>query len=293
MTKNILIILFILLITSAVCADERNPEENVTGSENTPGTVETFQSLDSLFAQYQPYIGNMTPYKPVYFLIGIDPEESTFQFSFKYRFFNLESELIQKHPWVEGFHLAYTQTSFWDLKSKSRPFEDTSYKPEIFFLSKNIDPAVRVKRRLFIQAGFQHESNGRGELDSRSTNYAYIKPIFIFYHERTRLGFQISPMVWTYVSNDDDTNPDLNDYRGYFELEVKTGKFDNFLMTTTLRSAKKGSSVKVDLTYPLHKYIFENLSMHLHVQYANSLAESLLYYQDRVRAVRIGFTIIR
>ena len=293
MTKNILVILFILLITSAVSADKLKTAEDVTDSDKPAPTEETFQSLDSLFAQYQPYIGNMSPYKPVYFLVGIDPEESAFQFSLKYRFFNLESELVQNHPWVEGFHLAYTQTSFWDLQSRSKPFEDTSYKPEIFFLSKNIDPALRVKRRLFIQAGFQHESNGRGELDSRSTNFAYIKPIFIFYHEPTRLGFQISTKVWTYVSNNDETNPDLHNYRGYFELEVKTGKFDNFLMTTTLRSAKKGNSLKVDLTYPLDRYIFESLSMHLHVQYVNSLAESLLYYQDRIHAVRIGFTIIR
>jgi len=288
MMRSFVALFFLLLCATAAYAEGLTPADEVIGP-----TEETFQSLDSIFAQYQPYIGNMTPYKPVYFLVGIDPEESAFQFSFKYRFFNLESELVQNHPWVEGFHLAYTQTSFWDLQSRSKPFEDTSYKPEIFFLSKNIDPAVRVKRRLFLQAGFQHESNGRGELDSRSTNFAYIKPIFIFYHEPTRLGFQISSMVWTYVSNDNDTNPDLHDYRGYFELEVKTGKFDNFVMATTLRSAKKGNSIKVDLTYPLHQYIFKNLSMHLHVQYVNSLAESLLYYQDRIHAVRIGFTIIR
>ena len=293
MTRKILVVFIILLIVSAVCAQESEPAEDITGSQEPDQPQETFQSLDSLFEQYQPYIGNITPYEPVYFLVGTDPEKSSFQFSFKYRFFNLESDLVRNHPWVEGFHFAYTQTSFWDLQSDSRPFEDTSYKPEIFFLSKNIDPARRVKRRLFLQAGFQHESNGRGELDSRSTNYAYVKPVFIFYHEPTRLGVQISSKVWTYISNDDDTNPDLADYRGYFELEVKTGKFDNFVMSTTLRSAKKGNSVKVDLTYPLDRYIFENLSMHLHVQYTNSLAESLLNYQDRTRALRIGFTIIR
>jgi len=293
MRKKPLTICFMLLYASvsyaleSVSAGQAAEQDDITRSE------QTFQTLDSLFEQYQPYLGNITPYEPVYFLVGTDPEKSAFQFSFKYRFFNLESDLVRNHPWVEGFHFAYTQTSFWDLQSDSRPFEDTSYKPEIFFLSKNIDPALRVRRRLFVQAGFQHESNGRGELDSRSTNYAYVKPVFIFYHEPTRLGFQISTKVWTYISNDDDTNEDLADYRGYFELEVKTGKFDNFVMSTTLRSAKKGNSVKVDLTYPLDRYIFENLSMHLHMQYTNSLAESLLHYQERTRALRIGFTIIR
>jgi phospholipase A1 len=291
--KRSIVLFFILLFAGAAFAEEPKPTEDDSVSNDAVRSAETFQSLDSLFAQYQPYIGNISPYEPVYFLVGANPENSAFQFSFKYRFFNLESDLVQKYPWMEGFYLAYTQTSFWDLKSDSKPFEDTSYKPEIFFLSKNIDPAVRVKRRLFIQTGFQHESNGRDEEDSRSTNFAYIKPIFIFYHEPTRLGVQISPKVWTYVSNDDDTNEDLYKYRGYFELEIKTGKFDNFVMISSLRSAQKGNSVKIDLTYPLHQYIFKNLSMHLHVQYTNSLAESLLHYQDRLRAVRIGFTIIR
>ena len=106
MTKNIVVLFFMLLITSAAYAEGLKPAEEIT----VP-TEETFQTLDS-FVQYQSYIANMAPYEPVYFLVGTDPKKSTFQLSFKYRLFTPGSELVQTHPWMEGFHIAYTQTSF-------------------------------------------------------------------------------------------------------------------------------------------------------------------------------------
>ncbi|MGA8179355.1 MAG: hypothetical protein WB792_04805, partial [Desulfobacterales bacterium] len=95
-----------------------------TGSplkKSTGGKTESkeYPTLDSLFELYQPYIKNLSAYNPMYFLVGTDPKQSKFQISFKYRLFDLNSALVQNHPWAEGFHLAYTQTSFWDLRSAS------------------------------------------------------------------------------------------------------------------------------------------------------------------------------
>ena len=252
-----------------------------------------YPSLDSLFALYQPYLGNIAAYEPMYFLVGTDPEKSKFQVSLKYRFFNPEGSLARRFPWIQGFHFAYTQTSFWDLKSASMPFEDTSYKPELLFLSSNIDTGAPGIKRLFLQTGFQHESNGRGEEFSRSTNIVYAKPVFIFFNEKNRFGLQVSPKVWAYVNNDDDTNPDLEDYRGYFDLELKFGKADSFVLGSHFGWAKEGGSVQVDLTYPLHRFLFKNFDWYLQAQYVNSLAESLLNYRERTEAFRLGFAIVR
>lgn len=93
---------------------------------------EDYVSLESLFTLYQPYLANIGAYEPMYFLFGTDPEESKFQVSFKYQFFNADNPLAKDHPWLQGLHFAYTQTSFWDLESDSAPFKDTSYKPEFF-----------------------------------------------------------------------------------------------------------------------------------------------------------------
>jgi len=252
-----------------------------------------YESLDSMFALYQPYLGNFGAYEPMYFLVGTDPEKSKFQISFKYRLFNPQGSLALNYPWVKGVHFAYTQTSFWDLRSASLPFQDTSYKPELFFLSSNINTGSKGIRRFFLQTGFQHESNGRGGDASRSTNFLYAKPIFIFYNEQNKLGLQIAPKVWGYVANDEENNPDLADYRGYFDLELKLGRGDSFVLGSNIRWAQEGGSLQLDLTYPLRRLLFGNIDVYFQAQYVYSLAESLLNYKQRAEALRFGLAIVR
>jgi phospholipase A1 len=250
------------------------------------------QTYDDMFSLYQPYLENISAYEPIYFLVGVDPSESRFQFSFKYRFLNPRFSVVKRYHWIQGFHLAYTQTSFWDLKSRSQPFKDTSYKPELFFLTPNLLKKDFGFGKIFFQTGYQHESNGREAEFSRSTNYLYFKPLFIFFNKKNKFGLQIAPKIWAYVGNDDDTNPDLMDYRGYFDLEIKAGMTKNFVIKSHFRSAKKGSSIRLDLTYPLNN-LFENIDLYFQIQYVNALAESLINYKERTRAVRLGFSIVR
>jgi len=257
------------------------------------GTPEDYPTLDSLFTLYQPYLGNIAAYKPMYFLVGTDPAESKFQISFKYRLINPKSALARRAPGVEGIHLAYTQTSFWDLKSNSAPFKDTSYKPEIFWVSGNLKPEKHNLAGVFVQTGLQHESNGRSGDDSRSTNFLYVQPVAVFFDHTTRYGLSVAPKVWTYVDNDDVTNPDLADYRGYFELDLKFGKTDNIVAGAKLSWAAKGASVELDATYPLHRFLYQTLDIYLHLQYVDALAENLLDYTERNQAFRIGLSIVR
>lgn len=261
------------------------------GSKSDETAPNKFEDLDSFLELYQPYLKNIAAYEPMYFLVGTDPDKSKFQFSFKYRLFNPERTFSQEHAWVNGFHFAYTQTSFWDLKSSSKPFEGTSYKPEFFFLSPNI--RIPWSSGFFVKGGFQHESNGRGGEESRSTNFLYLRPIYIAYDDHTKLGIMIAPKIWAYLANEDETNPDLKDYRGYFDLETKIGKADSFVLGSHWRWAREGSSIELDLTYPLHRYIFKNLDLYFHAQYVSALAESLLNYEDRTEAFRLGFSIVR
>jgi len=148
-------------------------------------------------------------------------------------------------------------------------------------------------RSIFLQAGFQHESNGRSGENSRSTNYVYAKPILVLYDEDSRLGLMIAPKVWTYVANDSDTNPDLEQYRGYFDLELKFGKADSVVVGTHLRWADQGGSVQADLTYPISRLLFDGLDLYLQFQYVNALAESFIDYKERTEAFRLGFSIVR
>jgi len=307
MIIRVLIFIFVLLLSIPVCAagpetiaavssESAGPEIPRSDSEIQPAeetTMDDFQTLDAMFSLYQPYLKNISAYKPLYFLVGADPEESKFQISLKYRILSPDRPEPRKYRWKENFYIAYTQTSFWDLDADSQPFKDTSYKPEFFFLSPNVFFKKSKSGRLFFQSGFQHESNGRGEDFSRSTNFFYFQPIFIYFHQASRLGFMVSPKFWAYIGNDDDTNPDLNNYRGYFDLEIKAGKAERLTVGTHFRLAKEGASVQVDLTYPLDKLLSNNLNLYVQVQYVNALAESLLNYKNRTRALRFGFAIVR
>jgi len=249
-------------------------------------------TLEDLFTLYQPYLGNFKPYEPIYLLIATNPKKSKLQFSFRYQLLNPAGPIVKENPWARGLHFAYTQTSFWDLGSDSAPFEDTSYKPEFFHITDNLSWRPFWLEGLFLQSGLLHESNGRAEDASRTTNTFYLKPIAILYNQNTGLGLQFVPKVWFYVRNSKAHNNDLPDYRGYFELEIKAGKADRLVTTTALRWAKEGGSLQIDLNYPVHGAISENLQIYLHFQYVNALAESLLNYRDRTEALRLGIEVV-
>ncbi|MBN1625403.1 MAG: phospholipase A [Deltaproteobacteria bacterium] len=291
---RIMTLLLMLVLGSPAIAAEH--EADVSGDISMQG-VSDIQTegttIDELFSLYQPFGVNFAAYEPVYFLVGTNPEESKFQISFKYQFFREDNYIAVNHPWVKGFNVGYTQTSFWDLKTASAPFKDTSYKPEVFYLSSNMNIRPDWMKVFIINTGFRHESNGQGEDMSRSTNSFYLRPIFAFYRENGRFGLIVTPRVRFYIKNSDVSNPDLPDYRGCFDLDVKFGKAGNFVIGANLAFAKKGASFQTDLTYPLNNYIFRDLNLFLHVQYVDALAESLIDYRKRNRALRIGFALIR
>jgi len=251
-------------------------------------------SLDKGTELFQPFARNFSAYEPMYFLLGVDPglEKSKYQISFKYKLFNAPSDRQLTNGFLDGLHLAYTQTSFWDLKSDSKPFDDTSYKPEIFYYIPKIDLNTPWIKAFGIQTGFRHESNGKGDTDSRSTNYVYIEPIFGF-HLVNNYYLKIAPRVWAYVGNDDDTNGDLNKYRGYFNFQTKIGDPQGVMLDTNTRWAEKGPSFQLDLTYPMADFFQNRLKLYLQLQYFNGYAENLINYQKKDEIIRMGFSFVR
>ncbi|MDA3785699.1 MAG: phospholipase A [Deltaproteobacteria bacterium] len=267
------------------------PGEDVRAEEAGSDSAES-RDFGDLFTLYQPYLANIAAYEPLFFLLGTEPEKSTFQISFRYELFNPQGPLVTSHPWVKGFNFGYTQTTFWDLKSDSATFEDTSYKPELFHLTANLPARPSWLQVLFLQSGLHHESNGQGGEESRSADILYLKPLLIFYRGDSQLGLQIAPKVWIYI-DESGNNGDIADYRGYFELEAKVGKAEGLVATTALRWAKEGGSVRVDLSWPVHHYLYDNLSFFLHMQYVNTLAESMLNYHELTEAFRLGVSFVR
>jgi len=237
---------------------------------------------------------NFFGHEPVYFLVGPSPDHAKFQISFKYRLLNPKGSLARHWQRLENIYFGYTQTSFWDWESDSAPFYDSSYKPELFYFRPDI-PADNLSwlSRLSIQAGILHESNGKDGSDSRSLNMVYLKPGALV-ETGSRSHFTIEPCVWMYVGDLED-NPDIAEYRGYFDLEMAWELRDSWKLSTVLRKgsgAGKGS-VQFDATYPLVELIGGNLDVYLQMQYYTGYAETLLSYDERFDFVRIGLALFR
>jgi phospholipase A1/A2 len=126
-------------------------------------------------------------HEPMYFVYGMNPDEIKFQISFKYRLFHNIKDTSPLR-WLQNLNVGYTQLSFWDFDSASKPFKDSSYKPELFYDIGDpsnpddlIFPGLGLRH---VRLGFLHESNGQDGLASRSLNCAYIQPEFIYDFDR-------------------------------------------------------------------------------------------------------------
>jgi outer membrane phospholipase A len=287
---RVFVVLLIVLMPWVSCFAQETEDLDV--KIDGASEFEAYETLEDLFVLYQPYLTNIGPYKPIYFLYGANPEDSRFQISLKYQLLGNQCPLSKDCEWMRGIHLGYTQASSWDLKSDSSPFEDTSYMPEIFFLSKNIKARPGWLDGLFFQGGVMHESNGRAGDESRSTNYLYLSPDAIVYNEANGIGIMVSPKLVHFFNNSDD-NEYIEKYRGIFELQIKAGMTNGFVLNGNFHFASKGVSTQLDLTYPLGMGFFKNLEFYVHAQYVNAYAETLLEYEERTEAFRFGIAIVR
>jgi len=232
-----------------------------------------------------------SPYEPNYFVAGSSGQTNAkFQVSVKFRLFNPDT----KTPFLEKLYLGYSQTSIWEIGGSSAPFYDSSYRPTAFFLDDDIKQwPFRKWSRLGFQAGFEHESNGKDGIDSRSMNTAFMRPTFTLPFWKDYF-VSFSPKLYTYIEKED--NPDMPEYRGYGDYLIKIGQVDGLQLATTFRkgTAKDPYSAQFDLTYPLKIATFGNLGGYLHLQFFEGYGESLLDYNQHVRPqFRIGLMITR
>lgn len=254
----------------------------------TPAETEEESSAVQFFKEH------FSGYQPLYFIVGPEYPNAKFQLSFKYKLFNDAGYLAKTFPAVKGLHIAYTQTSLWDLESTSKPFVDTSYKPEAFYQMLRVDGGRWAGWfRLDLQAGLQHESNGKSDADSRSLNVAYFEPT-LWAGDEDGFRLSLAARVWAYLGGLDE-NPNIKDYRGYVGLRSTLGWGKGLLLSATGRLGDDGDhgSLEVDLSYPLMRVLYGNLGLYLYGQYFVGYGESLLRYDERSWAVRFGFAIFR
>lgn len=248
-----------------------------TAQTNQPSHMHTEET--NAMQQFSKYI---RPYEPIYFLVGPESPAVKFQFSLKVVPFDQPLD-ARIQPTV-----GYSQTSFWDIFGRSSPFFDTSYKPSAFIYLPDVFRTTNWWH-LDLQGGYQHESNGRGGSSSRSMNTVYFQPT-LYFGSPTNWHVELKPRAWFYILDLSD-NPDIADYRGYANVELKGG-WEKFQLGAKLQIGNTGqhAGVQVDLSGPiLRGYGFMPF---FHIQYWNGYGETFLEYKKYTQSIRFGLGLV-
>ncbi|WP_299213363.1 phospholipase A [uncultured Aquimarina sp.] len=203
-----------------------------------------------------------------------DNSDAKFQLGFKQRITNLDL------PWDAFLFFTYRQKSFWNVYKESFPFRESNYNPGLGF-AKLFFKNNEISSGLWFQ--FEHESNGRDRENSRSWNYfslLYIKPYL------NQWQFRIKG--WAPIGSIRD-NPDLLEYRGYFEGGISYRPWKSLIFEGDFRksfSSDWRGSLKLGVSYKISK----NSNQFIYLQYYLGYAEDLINYTESVSRLRIGIT---
>lgn len=255
-----------------------------------------------------------TEYRDNYFITGL-PQAGDhprnfvrFQLSVKYNLVPTTSRCT--------LYFAYTQKSLWNLWnfSGSSPFEDSNYNPAFFFAWTNQDfgtyhsvPSAGFNL-LYIHTGYEHESNGRDKEASRGWERLSSTARFGWY---LKGGWHllVQPRLWVpWVSGRETEgggNPDLIDYYGYGSLSLELGKdqhpdgyahtvgtpaWRDFMVGVMGRAGRRFDRGYAEL-WARYRLPFETVSWSLYAQLVTGYGETLLRYNQKVTAFRVGIAL--
>lgn len=229
-------------------------------------------------------IANFSVYEPSYFIIA--PAPMLFQMSFSYRIWGPYTDIKKNDT---GFYFAFTMKAIFDQKAGgnlSRPFVDTNYMPEGYYLMDFPDaPWFNAK------FGYRHNSNGKGAggtLDNRANNELYFEPIFY------ALGRNLQIRLRVYTSFDLASNLDYLNTVGMFRLIInhryliqdKVG-IENSLIINKGFDWDKGS---LEWDFSIGPFIFGKFYFPVAIlsQVFVGYGETLLFHQKAYAKWRIG-----
>jgi phospholipase A1 len=246
------------------------------------GKDEILKMLDS-----QPSFGM---YKDNYIISGVPTGEAINKYTADVKFQISVRQLLTKTvlPFNTFLMLTYTQKSFWEIYRKSSPFEDNNYNPGLVF----VKPVIRKNQLTGVAAvSFEHESNGRDSLASRSWDYLTVSGIYFF-----NATFSLQAKVWAGIPGQPDEdyggggNPDLYKYRGYglIALNYRSLK-DKFRVSAIINPRTKFGNVNTQLEVNIK--LSPKFNQYFFVQWYSGYAEGLLEYNRYTSMIRAGICI--
>ena len=253
-------------------------------AENNPFALIPYKPNYILPVTYSD--GSTEPYKKLDSNDDFDDVEVKFQVSLKY--------IVAEDIMTPGLdvELGFTAVSWWQAynSDSSSPFRETNYEPEI--IMQYTQPWDLFGLPVAISSiSLNHQSNGQSGSLSRSWNR--IIGTLAFTHN----DFVWAVRGWWRLPEDEketpdssrgDDNPDIEKYLGYGDLNMvwKLPYNHNldFKLRNNLRTDNKGS-VQVGWSFPLSKHLFG------YVEYFNGYGESLIYYNQSVSRIGVGFRL--
>lgn len=206
--------------------------------------------------------------------------EVKFQFSLRV---NLWPDIVSDNT---SLSFGYTQLSLFQAYNgeASRPFRETNYSPEVWFdyLFQG-DPAGLFEPRV-LRFGYQHESNGQQEPQSRSWDRLYVDFIF----EVGRLAVSLRPWYRLPEKKSRDDNPDIQAYMGYGDLVLvypRGGHTFSALFRNNLNAGDNRGAAELGYSFPLAGQLKG------YVQVFTGYGESLIDYDHSATRVSLGIML--
>ena len=222
-------------------------------------------------------------YKDIFFTTGIPLDEKISENTADALFqISIRQRLTKSYlPFNSFLYLTYTQKSFWDVYAESAPFKDNNYNPAIgvghYIIKDN-----RLKGGMFVQ--IEHESNGKGGIDSRSWNFISLSTKYFF---NPRLA--LSAKAWIPFV-DGNENQDLIDYKGIVSLSAnmitRKAKWW-FSAEVTPRKGFGNANTMVSAAFLISK----NYNQYIFARFYNGVGDSLLDYNQYDMNIRVGICI--
>lgn len=179
--------------------------------------------------------------------------------------------------------LAYTQQSYWQFfdTAHSRPFRESNYEPELIFSHRYAADDSLLK---FANLGFVHQSNGQSLPRSRSWNRVYVQAGFE--KKDGRHTWIIEPRIWSRFgkSGANDDNPDITQYLGYGEVNLR---YINDLSKFSASALIRARSLQLGLSMPVK--FFDHFQFY--VQYFTGYGESLIDYNQKHSSIGFGISL--
>ncbi|MEJ5175040.1 phospholipase A [Erwinia sp. MYb416] len=178
---------------------------------------------------------------------------------------------------------SYTQRSWWQLSNRgaSSPFRETNYQPQIF-LGWATDYSFAGWTLRDVETGLNHESNGRSDPTSRSWNRVYARLMA----ENGNWMVEVKPWYRLPESENNDDNPDITKYMGYYCLTVGYQWGESIFSVRSNYNWNSGyGGAELGWSYPMTDHV------RFYTQVFSGYGESLIDYNHRQTRVGVGVTL--